>query len=72
MEKEREWRCKRCGALLAKRDATGLTIQRSGLQATVEGFSRVTIVCYIPKCRTLNIITRVSTEDNASRSPAAT
>ena len=69
MKKEREWRCKRCGALLAKREGTGLTIRRSGLQATVEGQFRVSLVCYIPRCRTLNIL-QVSMEESEPKNPA--
>ena len=49
-------RCKSCGALLAKTEATGLTIRRGDLQATIDGAFRATLVCYRPRCRTLNIV----------------
>ena len=54
--KKDEVRCKSCGALLAKLDETGLTIKRGDLQATVDGAFRATLVCYRPRCRTLNIL----------------
>ena len=49
-------RCKGCGAVLAKIDETGLTIKRGDLQATVDGEFRATLVCYAPRCRSLNIL----------------
>ena len=51
-----EVRCKSCGALLAKTEATGLTIRRGDLQATIDGAFRAALVCYRPRCRTLNIV----------------
>lgn len=58
---EQDIRCKNCGTLLAKLDDVGLTIRRGDLQATVEGTFRATLVCYRPRCRSLNILTH-STE----------
>lgn len=49
-------RCTACGALLAKQEPTGLSIRRGDLQATIDGAYRVTLVCYRPRCRTLNIV----------------
>jgi len=54
-------RCKSCNALLAKLDETGLTIKRGDLQVTVDGAFRATLVCYRPRCRSLNIL-NISTE----------
>lgn len=54
-------RCKTCSNLLARIDETGLTILRGGLQATINGTFRVTLVCYQPRCRSLNIL-NLSTE----------
>lgn len=51
-----EVRCKSCGTLLAKTEAAGLTIRRGDLQATIDGAFRATLVCYRPRCRTLNIV----------------
>ncbi len=49
-------RCKSCSTLLAKIDETGVTIVRGGLQATIDGIFRVTLVCYQPRCRLMNIL----------------
>ena len=56
-----EVRCKRCNTMLARLDETGLVILRGDLQATIDGTFRATLVCYRPRCRTLNII-NLSTE----------
>jgi phage FluMu protein Com len=53
---EREWRCSRCGILLAKLGDGSLTIRRNELQATVLGKFDVSVVCYRPRCRTLNVL----------------
>ena len=53
---ERDWRCSRCGILLARIDETGLTIRRGELQATLAGDFLASIVCYRPRCRTLNVL----------------
>ncbi|MCC6311604.1 MAG: hypothetical protein IT345_11925 [Trueperaceae bacterium] len=50
-----EVRCKGCGILLAKIDDGGLTIVRGDLQVTVTGEFQASIVCYRPRCRTLNV-----------------
>ena len=62
-------RCKKCGALLAKLDETGLTIKRGDLQATVDGAFRATLVCYAPRCRSLNIL-NISTERRGAQAQA--
>ncbi len=59
--KDNDIRCKTCHSLLAKVDKTGLTILRGGLQATIDGVFRATLVCYRPRCRSLNIL-NLSTE----------
>jgi hypothetical protein len=51
-----EARCKVCGALLCCLDENGLTIRRGDLQATMDGRFRATLVCYQPRCRTLNVL----------------
>lgn len=53
---DNEVRCKACRSLLAKIDVTGLTILRGGLQATIEGNFHVTLQCYLPHCRSVNIL----------------
>jgi len=55
-------RCKACGILLGKVDESGLTICRGELQVTVGGHFHASIVCYRPRCRTLNVV-NLSTED---------
>jgi phage FluMu protein Com len=67
--KHDEVRCKSCGALLAKVDETGLTIKRGDMQATVDGAFRATLVCYAPRCRSLNIL-NISTEREGSQARA--
>ena len=64
-----EVRCKSCGALLAKLDETGLTIKRGDLQATLDGVFRATLVCYAPRCRSLNIL-NISTEPRGAQARA--
>lgn len=49
-----KWQCRSCGTLLAEIEEGGLTIRRGGLQATVTGDAHVSVVCYLPRCRTLN------------------
>lgn len=51
-----EVRCKACGILLGKVDEHGFTIQRGDLQATIDGEFRAALVCYRPRCRTLNVL----------------
>ena len=53
----REVRCKACNILLAKLDASGLTIVRGDLQATISGELHASFVCYRPRCRVLNVLT---------------
>ena len=59
---EREWRCSSCGILLAKVGDDGLTIRRSELQATMTGEFHASVVCYRPRCRTLNVL-RIKAEE---------
>jgi phage FluMu protein Com len=65
-----ELRCTRCGALLGKLEEAGLSIRRGELQVTVDGTFRATLVCYRPRCRTLNIM-RHSTEAPAALAAAS-
>ena len=51
-----EVRCKACGVLLAKLDDAGLSVRRGELQVTVDGEFHASIVCYRPRCRTLNVL----------------
>lgn len=67
--KHDEFRCKSCGTLLAKLDETGLTIKRGDLQATLDGAFRATLVCYAPRCRSLNIL-NISTEPRGAQARA--
>jgi len=53
---ERDWRCSKCNILLAKVGDEGLTIRRSELQATMAGEFHASVVCYRPRCRTLNVL----------------
>jgi hypothetical protein len=49
-------RCKRCNALLAKKERTGISIRRGELQAMVTGTDfTASIVCY--RCHTLTVVT---------------
>lgn len=56
----REVRCKGCRILLAERDETGVTIRRSNLEVHYGGTGQVSIRCYRPRCRRLNVL-RLST-----------
>ena len=58
---ERDWRCSSCGVLLAKIADNGLTIRRGELQATMSGEFHASLVCYRPRCRTLNVL-RISNQ----------
>lgn len=60
---EKEIRCKGCGILLAKIDKSGLTIRRGELQATINGDFLASIVCYRPRCRTLNVLSLKTESD---------
>ena len=51
-----DFRCKACGALLAKLDRDGLTIRRGDMQVVVSGDSTVAVTCYRDRCRTLNVL----------------
>lgn len=46
MMERKELRCRGCKALLAAEDASGVTIQRSGLRARVRSAVELEIVCY--------------------------
>ena len=49
-------RCKRCGTLLARKEADGLSIRRGEMKATVAGTDfTVSVTCY--RCSTPNIAT---------------
>jgi len=67
--KHDEVRCKSCGALLAKLDETGLSIKRGDLQATLDGAFRATLVCYAPRCRSLNTL-NISTDPRGAQARA--
>lgn len=67
--REEDFRCRACRILLATIDENGLTLCRGGLQATVAGDFHVSIVCYRPRCRTLNVL-RVRTRAAESESTA--
>ena len=56
MQRKQDWRCSQCGILLAKVGDDGLTIRRSELQATMTGEFHASVVCYRPRCRTLNVL----------------
>jgi phage FluMu protein Com len=51
-----EVRCAGCGILLASLNDGGLTVRRGELQITVDGRFHASIVCYRPRCRTLNVL----------------
>jgi phage FluMu protein Com len=51
-----EVRCAGCGILLATLNDGGLTVRRGELQITVDGRFHASIVCYRPRCRTLNVL----------------
>ena len=68
--KHNEVRCKICKALLAKIDESGLTILRGDLQATIDGVFRAALICYRPRCRSLNIL-NLSTEQRRAEVRAA-
>jgi phage FluMu protein Com len=53
---ERDWRCSRCGILLARVGDGGVTICRGELQATMTGEFQASVVCYRPRCRALNVL----------------
>lgn len=53
----RDIRCKACSTLLCREEPDGLTLVRGGLQATVTGQYHLSLVCYRPGCRTLNVVT---------------
>lgn len=53
---ERDWRCSACGILLARIGDDELTIRRNELQATMSGEFHASVVCYRPRCRTLNVL----------------
>ncbi len=47
-------RCKSCGALLARRDADGLSVRRGEFQLAITGEFTATVSCY--RCKTLTIV----------------
>jgi len=51
-----EVRCKYCGIQLAEQDETGLMIRRNDLEAHYAGPGLVSIRCYRPRCRRLNVV----------------
>lgn len=53
---ERDGRCSSCGILLARIGDQELTIRRNELQATMTGEFHASVVCYRPRCRTLNVL----------------
>jgi len=56
----REVRCEGCRILLAERDQSGITIRRNSLEVHYGGDGLVSIRCYRPRCRRLNVV-RIST-----------
>lgn len=66
---ERDWRCSACGILLARIGDDELTIRRNELQATMTGEFHASVVCYRPRCRTLNVLRIRSkpTEENTTK-----
>ena len=56
----REVRCAGCQILLAQRDETGVTIRRNDFEAHYGGHGLVSILCYRPRCRRLNVL-RIAT-----------
>jgi len=63
-------RCQGCSILLAKLDETGLTVRRNDLEVHYGGPGLVSIRCYRPRCRRLNVV-RISTAATASGGAAA-
>lgn len=59
---KRDWRCSKCGILLAKIGDEGLSIHRGNMQATMAGEFHASIVCYRPQCRQLNVL-RIKSEE---------
>jgi phage FluMu protein Com len=53
---ERDWRCSESSILLARIGDHELTIRRNELQATMTGEFHASVVCYRPRCRTLNVL----------------
>ena len=51
-----DFRCKACGALLAKLDRDGIPTRRGDMQVVVSGDSTVAVTCYRDRCRTLNVL----------------
>ena len=49
-------RCQGCSILLAKLDETGLTVRRNDLEVHYGGPGLVSISCYRPRCRRLNVV----------------
>ena len=49
-------RCRGCNILLGKLDETGLTICRNDLEVHYGGPGLVSIRCYRPRCRRLNVV----------------
>lgn len=66
-----DYRCKACGALLAKRDRDGLTIRRGDMQVVVTGDSTVAVTCYRDRCRTLNVLSSRRPPPPANALPSA-
>jgi hypothetical protein len=57
-----EVRCKNpnCHILLGELDETGLTIRRNDIEVHYAGPGNVSIRCYRPRCRRMNVV-RIST-----------
>lgn len=53
----REVRCRSCRILLAKIDGGAITIRRNDIEATFDGDLRASILCYRPRCGTVNVLT---------------
>jgi phage FluMu protein Com len=65
-----DYRCKKCGALLAKRDDNGLSIRRGDMQTIITGTDfTVAVTCY--RCKTLNVVTSRHTGTGTGTGAAA-
>jgi len=61
----RQVRCKGCRILLGEHDEGGLTIRRNSLEVHYGGDGLVSIRCYRPRCRKLNVV-RISSAGGAA------
>jgi len=64
-----DFRCRRCGVLLARIEGGGVSVHRGDFQLSIDGDFRASMVCYKPRCRTLNVL-RVSAQCREASTPA--